>query len=268
MARTIAGSRTIAGTRTIAGARTIATTRTLVGASFVPTDLSNLSLWLKADTLSLNDGDPVSTWTDGSGNVNNATQTGSNRPLYKTGIQNSLPMLLFDGVNDFMAIASSATILTDAADFICYMVVKINNSAQNGSLIYHRRFDNGRGWTNYIPGGQTLRMFTSTAGGSSTVNSTANVATGSAMYITTKYVYGNNVPNWKIRVNATEGESVNGDNNFNTALDSTDAMHIGGTSDISYYTAGYIGEILLYKGTHTAGNITSVEGYLASRWGL
>ena len=267
MPRNPSSNRTTSSNRTAASSRTAASTRTLVGASFAPTDLSNLSLWLKADSLSLNDGDPVSTWTDSSGNSNNATQTGTNRPLYKTNIFGSMPALLFDGSNDFMSITSSASLRTGAADFTVYMVTKLNNASMNGSLMYHRDFGTGYGWTNYIPGGQTLRMFTKSDGGSSTVNSTANICTGTGKYITTKYVYGS-VPGWIIRVNGTEGESIGADNNFNTSLDSTDNLDIGGTTDIGYYAGGYIAELLLYKTNHTAGNITSVESYLATRWGL
>lgn len=43
----------------------------------------------------LNDGDPVSTWPDSSGNGHNATQTGSARPIFKTNILNGKPVVRF-----------------------------------------------------------------------------------------------------------------------------------------------------------------------------
>jgi hypothetical protein len=51
-----------------------------------PNNKSGLQLWLKSNTLSLNNGDPVSTWSDSSGNGRNATNTGANRPTFSTSI--------------------------------------------------------------------------------------------------------------------------------------------------------------------------------------
>lgn len=78
---------------------------------WIPTDVtgSALSLWYKADSLTLNDGDAVSSWTDSSGNNRHATMSGSNRPVYKTNIQNSYPSIRFDGSNDYLLITSSFT---------------------------------------------------------------------------------------------------------------------------------------------------------------
>jgi hypothetical protein len=72
------------------------------------TDL--LQLWLRADSLALNDGDAVSTWTDESGNGNNATGSGSTRPLYKTNIVNGRPVVRGDGVDDYLTLSSNITI--------------------------------------------------------------------------------------------------------------------------------------------------------------
>lgn len=69
----------------------------------VPSDLSGLRLWVKADGITgLSDGDPVATWPDSSGNGFNATQaTSSKRPLYKTNIApTGLPVVRFDNVDD------------------------------------------------------------------------------------------------------------------------------------------------------------------------
>lgn len=80
---------------------------------FSPRDSAGLLLWLKADTLSLTlaNSDPISTWFDASGNVNNATQTLTNRPLFKTNIQNGLPCVRFDGSNDYMNLAGISSTL-------------------------------------------------------------------------------------------------------------------------------------------------------------
>ncbi len=86
-----------------------------------PTDISNMKLWLKADAITgLNDGDPVASWTDSSGLGNAATQsTGGLKPLYKTNIVNSLPVVRFDGTDDTMALPS-ITPFTDITVFIVH----------------------------------------------------------------------------------------------------------------------------------------------------
>jgi hypothetical protein len=70
-----------------------------------PDSISNLVLWLKADAIvGLSDGDPVATWEDSSSANNDASQSTENKkPLYKTNIINSLPVVRFDGSNDSMS---------------------------------------------------------------------------------------------------------------------------------------------------------------------
>ena len=56
-----------------------------------------LALWLRADTLRLDDGDRVSTWPDASGRANDAGASGSARPTFRTNGRNGRPTLEFDG---------------------------------------------------------------------------------------------------------------------------------------------------------------------------
>jgi hypothetical protein len=58
-------------------------------------------LWLKADagTSTTVNGNPLSTWSDQSGNANHASQgTAANQPLYRTSVINSRPAIYFDNV--------------------------------------------------------------------------------------------------------------------------------------------------------------------------
>lgn len=62
---------------------------------------SALKFWVKADSLSLNDGDLVATWADQSGNGADLSEA-TNKPTYKTAIINSKPVVRFDGSNDVL----------------------------------------------------------------------------------------------------------------------------------------------------------------------
>lgn len=70
-------------------------------APFSPTDLANLGLWLKADALVLSDNDNVTTWTDSSGNGNNAVSDGT-PAIYKTNIVNGKPVVRFAGASPYI----------------------------------------------------------------------------------------------------------------------------------------------------------------------
>ena len=93
-------------------------------ASFSPSDISGLKLWVKADEISgLSDGDPVSTWNDNSGVSNTLTSSSTARPIYKTSILNSLPVVRFDGSNDVMS-KSSPSGVTNISGMTIFLVVK------------------------------------------------------------------------------------------------------------------------------------------------
>lgn len=69
-----------------------------LSSGFKPSHIPGLQLWLDASQIvGLNDGDPVATWSDLSGNSRDNTQaTVSKRPIWKT------TYVQFDGVDDFM----------------------------------------------------------------------------------------------------------------------------------------------------------------------
>lgn len=77
--------------------------QTVVSGEFNPGDLPDLKLWLVADNVSGSDGDAVTTWTDSSGNGNDATQgTAANKPTIQVAEVNGHRAVLFDGVNDYI----------------------------------------------------------------------------------------------------------------------------------------------------------------------
>lgn len=75
---------------------------------FSPPDISNCTVWLHADGLSLNDGDTIQTWTDDSGAGNDFTEAFSgNRPVFKTNIVNGKPVARFAAASQQKLSASS-----------------------------------------------------------------------------------------------------------------------------------------------------------------
>ena len=93
-------------------------------------------LWLDANQMTLSNGDPVATWSDESGNTNDATQgTGSFRPSFVTNDANfnSRHSISFDGVDDVILTGSIANLETNTLTLIC--VAKIFNSGSASGVI-------------------------------------------------------------------------------------------------------------------------------------
>lgn len=111
---------------------------------------SNIETWLDASTISGADNDPISSWTDISGNGNNATQgTGSFQPTLKTGVLNGLPVIRFDGTDDRLDFASNIT-STAITSFIVYSrpLKSINTILTLGRHVLYNQ--NGNATTIYL----------------------------------------------------------------------------------------------------------------------
>lgn len=93
-------------------------------AAFVPTDISGIKLWLKADALSLADNDPISTFTDQSGSGNDFTAAGGARPTFKTAVLDGRAIARFDGSDDQMSPAANP--LSGASAGTLFVVVKLD----------------------------------------------------------------------------------------------------------------------------------------------
>lgn len=98
-------------------------------------DSATLLLDLRANQLSLSDGDPVSTWADTSGNGYDFTQTGDARPIYHTG--GGVPYVEFDGVDDILIGQNWAALDNPESLLIVTMAkyITVNPSALYGILI-------------------------------------------------------------------------------------------------------------------------------------
>lgn len=86
---------------------------------------------LMADLLTgLSNNDPVTTWTDFSGNGNSPTQAiADNKPLYIANVLNGLPIIRGDGSNDYLQKA-----FTCNQPFTDFIVFKINAEGNNDYL--------------------------------------------------------------------------------------------------------------------------------------
>jgi hypothetical protein len=98
-------------------------------APFSPTDLSGLSLWLKADAGVTTSGSNVTAWADQSGNGNNATTIEGLEPTLVSNTLNSKPVLRFNGTGKKMFLSSSI-----GGTAYTIVIVCKNNDNVNGSM--------------------------------------------------------------------------------------------------------------------------------------
>lgn len=218
-------------------------------AAFSPASIPGLQLWLDASQISgLNDGDAVATWSDASGNANNATQgTVSARPTFKTNIKNGRPALQFDGVDDGMGLASAIT-LSGYSVFVVWS----QNDATDGSVAlikagdpFNYHYLNPTS-IHHQPGTPTLSTY-SVVTPAGTWALTQAVRTGTSL---------------KIGKNGTLDAGRTSTTDWSTDL--IGAPYAGGAS---FNLSGYVAEILIYNSGLSDANRQLVEQYLQTKWG-
>ncbi len=215
-------------------------------AAFDPMSLSP-SLWLKADTLALNDGDPVTTWADQSGNGLDFSQaTSAAKPTFKVAIQNGLPVVQFDGVDDWM----SGALLNNQAARTLYSVAR------------------GLGGSTH---GRRLLAWTTNSGIQARSGVSEWFSTGPLAAFT-----GDNILNWNVRVvkltsvssvtpylNGTAGVTGDPDDIY---AGGTDNLILGALPGPVNLMNCQFGELIVYNAAHSDSDRNNVEGYLKTRW--
>ncbi len=194
---------------------------------------SGLVLWLKAnDGVATNLDGTVSDWADASLNLNDAAQhTAGLAPLLVPNAVNGQPALRFDGVDDYLEIANSATLQPGTGDWTVFVVAKRLAASQGdfpqiiGSRPWTAGFD--KGWSvAYSGGGVIGSHFADGASGHDAPAILAGAPLSQASF-----------QMWGVEENRAAGTTafyLNGDPNRSVnssmpagAIDQADAIYIG-----------------------------------------
>ncbi len=206
--------------------------------------IAGYSLWLKARGITgLADGASVSTWSPSGTSTISAIQSLSLRPLYKTGVINSLPVVRFDGVNDMMSLSSSLVLTS----YTVFYVAKVVGASQ-----YILGGDSGT----YLPGLSSITNPTFNYNGS-----TSQVAThtsSSFQIITAR----RNAASHSYFVNGT---SVGTSGNSNTA---TTILYLGARNSTDCISSADIAEIIVFPSAITGTDRLSVEAFLNGKYAI
>ena len=213
--------------------------------SFSPTDLSGLKLWVDAnDFVSAG---AISQWNDKSGLNNHLIQgTGAAQPSVVLNVQNSKPIVRFDGVNDFFDLTAS---ISSSTDWTAVCVMKAFDASSNiAGLAYG--------------GGESLYPILQF--GSSTY---ASIAVG---YISVV----NSVTSF-CSITGTRSVNTLGLKKNNVALTTTFTSVTRAVGDISVFgkvgtfpSKGDFAEAVFYNRVLTTQEMIDLNTYLVAKWAL
>lgn len=217
-----------------------------------PTTEPSLIGWWKADTLVLNDGDPISSWSDSSASGYTMTAAGVNRPTYKTNQKNSLPAVFFDTSinNQWMTASMPSNNKPHTLALVVMMpTVESHNSTpvgstSDGDLVLQTFRDATAHW---LFGKQNQLN----------ISGIQFTLTNNTWYILIVTYDGSG--NW---VMLNNGSSVSGTNNQSFTGTGTTVL---GRELAGNYLAGYIGEIMKFYSVVTP---ATIDTYLNTRWAV
>lgn len=221
---------------------------------FSPDEVTGLVLWLAADELVLSDNDPVATWADQSVAANDATQgTGGAQPTFKTAQINSLPVVRFDGTNDYLALDANL----DSQDFTYFAVIK-HTSANQGILLGH---DNGGiSWDFAGAGDQKPRLVKAST--ALVGQATTGIGSGYAI-IAVSYA----TPNAIFYLNGAADGSASNAQTFTFASTGGIGTQFNGAAP-TFWFAGDVAEIICYDNVVSGGDRTALFTYLNDKYAV
>lgn len=210
---------------------------------------SNLRFWLQADALTLDDDDPVASWTDSTANgLHAANATADDQPSFQTNEINGLPVVRFDGTSDDLSITSLGL---SKPCTIALLIRIVEAVPSNGD----RLFQAGNSLSAVVGGSGVNDFRTGT-----TPNfqySTDTLDTDPHVHVISFAGTGNSTGSF-------DGVAATGD--AGTAAPGT-TMILASTGTAGFLQADY-GEIMGINGAISTGERHQLEGYLAHKWGI
>jgi len=205
------------------------------------------------------DGDTFTQWTDKSNFAHNANPTGgaTTRPLFKTSILNSLSVVRFDGTNDCLSInpvawaqsLSGMTIIT---------VSKYTDTSGTKTLTTTDQEDMGI----FIDTNYKVSMAGASADTSTAADTSFHIHTlkfdGTQSDNATRLVYRIDKADTSLTFTGTVGATTSASNG---------TIFIG-CDDGSEFLNGDVAEFLMFNKALSSAEITGVENYLSTKWGL
>ena len=221
--------------------------------------------WQSAERVTgLSDGNTVSPWADLSGNGRDATQaTDSLRPTYQTSELGTLPVIRFDGTDDYLELGAAGWLAEGTTTFSIFVVYRITQTtAENMLLSSSGNPATAAGaFIDYRGDTANDQMDSRVGNGTSADSLSTNTTSASGTHI---YVFqrdGTNVEGW---IDGTAAGSVT-DNalNFNT----TNQLRMGAQSPTAgVYLNGDLAEIFILGASLNIDTRHHLSRQLGRKW--
>jgi len=244
---------------------------------FSPTSIANLKAWSDASdtsTISLS-GSKVTQWNDKSGNSKNITQaTAAYQPSSGINTQNGKNVLTYDGSDVlFASTASDWNFMHNSTGATVFIALFSDTRAANGVLLQtggsssvsgilcSRDASDSLGWAvnRGVSGNRTSELTSGTL--------TDNQASYFSAILDNSNATAANRLIFKIK----GGSDLTGNVLTNAASSATcqNALNVGAENTTG--GDGFLGricEVIIYSGVLSGANITSVNSYLSTKWGI
>lgn len=227
-----------------------------------PTTEGNQLPWAWQDASAetgYSDGDPLTPFTDQSGNGNSPAQvTTSKKPTYKTGIQNGLSGVLGDGTDDFL-IDTAGVSLDTTQHLSNFMVVDLTD---DGKLLGFTEGSNASNkcWELDLVGNKLYLRYGDGNGGNS---DTSIIGTGNLQSTSILTIIRDGT-SCDVRV---DGSGV-GSPTLSPYYDECDKYVLMARSSGADPAGGYYFEVLVYDEALSDTDRDDSESYLATKWGI
>lgn len=254
-------------------------------AAVVNPPVSGYKLWLDAsDTATItSSAGKVSQWTDKSANAYAFTQaTSTDQPTTGTRTINSKNVLDFDGTTDYLystaAISTWKFLHSTASTIFIVGNMDVTNNGGESFISTQAGSTSRIGFYTYQDNGIMSARADRGVAGATTYNSTYALSYGTSnYYLTYKSDPTNGTAADRIKISQNGGTyyGTNPSTNTPSTSDSENSLTIGCLLDLFggvRYPGGWhngtIAEILIYDSALSAGDITSTQSYLATKWGI
>ncbi len=231
------------------------------GAPFVPTDISDLILWLDADdsgTIITDIDEFVSGWNDKSGVGNDLSQTsGSNQPATEVLTINGMNVILFDGTNDFLEI-DPISVDNSITLFIVSHVFSSDLSNLDAMLSFNAIDDFQ---LNASAGPTWMGNLNDTGLGIGQLQTPSDISDSDTLLT---YVFDGTGMTVKMSLEFSEVDS----SSYNGNLDTSQHMRLGISRIENRPMSFKAAEILMYNRMLGSSEIADAQQYLLDKWGM
>ena len=243
-------------------------------APFSPTDITGLSLWLKADAGVTLSGSNVTAWADRSGNGRNATPNDpTNKPLFNASDKNGKPTIsltsMSDDIERVFTISSNPLGASGSTAFsVQYVEDVCDVGNDNGALFgnFGATINGDPQTQTHYPYGPDCFVYDSFA---TTLRKEALTSPASISDAWSIYSVHSTSGEWKNYVNGALMHS-DSSNTYNNSIGGNDTtLYIGKqTGEGSFALKGKVAEVILYNLVLTAAERQQVEAYLNDKYAV